>query len=151
MNKSKQVSGYTLVETVVVLMVVCLFLGLPTLLLKNWQANIEVTRFFNEFERNIQLMQQKAIVTQEQTQIFLEPESQQIYFYQETLEEADTLLLRLPQGLSLADKITRKIKFKGSSGHYSGMGRVVFFRENPQQKISYQFQIGSGKYSKKTE
>lgn len=134
-----------------VLFISSLFLLVPTLFLTNWQERLEERRFFSEFERNIQLIQQQAIVRNQSTSLEILESQNKITFSSELRIEDEYLGLRVPDAFMLSERTTKKITFSGGSGHYSGMGRIEFLRKNSSGLIRYQFQIGSGRYTKTSE
>ncbi|MFQ7235416.1 MAG: prepilin-type N-terminal cleavage/methylation domain-containing protein, partial [Enterococcus hulanensis] len=51
--REKTNAGFTLIEILIVLIVVCSFVLLPTITLKSWQHQLEKTFFYYQFEKSI--------------------------------------------------------------------------------------------------
>ncbi|MBO0454795.1 competence type IV pilus minor pilin ComGD [Candidatus Enterococcus murrayae] len=148
--KGNNKAGFTLVEALIVLLLVCSFVLLPTVALKKWQQQLEKTFFYYQFEKSVLHLQQVAITDHRGTRIELHKNQQMIIFYTIHTELA-WKQLKLPQSIQLESKDT--IFFSAGKGNIStdqpGNGnipKVVFSDGGP---ITYQFQMGSGRFERK--
>lgn len=144
-------SGFTLIETLIVLALVCSFVLLPTLAIKEWQQQLEKEFFYYQFEKSTLHIQQVAIADQRNTRIDLHNEAQLIDFFTNHTE-LSWRKLKIPRTVKLQSGYS--IAFKAGTGNISttqpGNGsipHVVFTEDN--QKITYQFQLGSGRFERK--
>ena len=142
MYKRNKFSGFTLIETLIVLALVCAFVLLPTIAIKSWQHQLEKTFFYYQFEKSTLHLQQVAI---------LNSSSQLIDFYTNHTE-LSWRILPVPKSIKLGSRYS--IYFKAGSGNVStdqpGNGnipKVVFTDEG--KVITYQFQMGSGRFERK--
>jgi len=90
----------------------------PTLFLTNWQERLEERRFFSEFERNIQLIQQQAIVRNHSTSLEILESQNKITFSSELRLEDEYLGLRVPDTFTLSERTTKKITVKVGGKKY---------------------------------
>ena len=88
------------------------------------------------------LLQQTAITQQIETTLRFDQEKRVLQY--EILEQESYPDLPLPEELSC--KMPQTIVIKADSGNYSGMESVIFQWE--KIKITYQFQLGSGRFVK---
>lgn len=146
MYKRNKFSGFTLIETLIVLALVCAFVLLPTIAIKNWQHQLEKTFFYYQFEKSTLHLQQVAIADHQRTRISLNSSSQLIDFYTNHTE-LSWRILPVPKSIKLGSRYS--IYFKAGSGNIStdqpGNGnipKVVFTDEG--KVITYQFQMGTG-------
>ncbi|MBU5359686.1 type II secretion system GspH family protein [Enterococcus raffinosus] len=149
--KKKNNAAFTLIETLLVLALVCAFVLLPTITIKNWQHQLEKTFFYYQFEKSTLHLQQVAIADHQKTRIDLYSSSQLIDFYTNHTELPWRKLF-VPKSITLGSKYS--IYFKAGSGNIStdqpGNGnipKVVFTDEG--KVITYQFQMGSGRFERK--
>ena len=142
MYKRNKFSGFTLIETLIVLALVCAFVLLPTIAIKSWQ---------HQLEKSTLHLQQVAIADHQRTRISLNSSSQLIDFYTNHTE-LSWRILPVPKSIKLGSRYS--IYFKAGSGNVStdqpGNGnipKVVFTDEG--KVITYQFQMGSGRFERK--
>lgn len=144
----KKASGFTILEMLVVLSLSSLLILLPVLQVKSWQERLHVTYFFKEFECQIIALQQTAIITGDSVEItVIEGEQEMVYHYHTPQGEQMKDHLLLPEQISVA-KDTR-IKFIGETGNISKLDRFVFTDHLSGSQLTYQYQIGSGRFVKK--
>ena len=62
MNKS---AGFTLMETLASLTIVCFMTMLPTLAIHRWQETLKIEQFLATVEKQLRFAQQQAIVLEE--------------------------------------------------------------------------------------
>ncbi|MGM0173322.1 competence protein ComGD [Enterococcus sp. DIV0788_1] len=152
-QKRNDVEGFTLIELLIVLIVVISFVLLPTLALKSWQEELEKRFFYYQFEKSVLHVQQMAITDHRGTQVDLYQDQQLIIFFTN-----DTKLawrqLEVPESITLVSE--NSILFSAGKGNISttqiGVGsipRVIFTESNAQQRVIYQFQLGSGRFERK--
>lgn len=147
--KKRNEAGFTLIETLIVLALICTFILLPTIALKNWQQQLEKNFFYYQFEKSILHLQQVAIADQQGTRIDLDKSQQYILFYTNhtqlpwrQLEPPDTI--KLESGDSIFFNAT-----KGNiSTNQEGNGNIPKIVFTDQGQVIYQFQIGSGRFEK---
>lgn len=137
----KKQSAFTLLETLLVLLVVSLFVMLPAVTLKNAKESLEVRHFLDHFEKEILLTQQTAITSAYMTKMIQSDSRRQYYFYAD-----ETLRLDLPEDLT-ASKV-EPVYFKGSSGNNSSLQSLNFYWEKENKKITYRFKFARGHYEK---
>ncbi|MDT2596283.1 competence type IV pilus minor pilin ComGD [Enterococcus dongliensis] len=144
-------AGFTLIETLIVWMLVCSFVLLPTIAFKHWQTSLEKVFFYYRFEKSILHLQQVAIADHRGTRIDLYNNSQLIIFFTNhtTLPWKS---LKIPPAIKLES--SHAILFKAGTGNSSttqpGNGsipKIVF--TDAGKRITYQFQLGSGRFEKK--
>lgn len=150
-HKSKNKAGFTLIETLIVLAVVCSFVLLPTLAINKWQQRLEKVFFYYHFEKSSLHIQQVAIADQHSTRIDLYKDSRLIVFFTNHTE-LPWRKLEVPAEIRLQSGDS--ILFKAGTGNISttqpesgSIPQVVFFDDG--KKITYQYQLGSGRFEKK--
>lgn len=148
--REKTNAGFTLIETLIVLIVVCSFVLLPTIALKSWQRQLEKTFFYYQFEKSILHLQQVAITDYRGTRIELHKDQQVIIFY--TIHtELPWKQLNVPQSIQLESKGT--VFFSAGKGNIStdqpGNGNIPKVVFSDEGQVVYQFQMGSGRFEKK--
>lgn len=72
--------GFTLLETLITLLIVSMLFAFPVLSIQQMLEKIEVELFFRELSANITMMQNHAILTGERTQVIILPTQQTIRF-----------------------------------------------------------------------
>lgn len=142
--------GYTLIETLIVLMVICSFVQLPAVMFNNWQQKLERQFFYYQLEKSMLHLQQVAICDQKSSRIDLHPDKQLIAF--KTIdEELPWKNLEVPESVVLHSGYS--IMFKSSTGNVStnqpetGIPKIRF--TDNYGEVVYQFQLGSGRFEKK--
>lgn len=143
-------SGYTLIETLIVMIVICSFVLLPTVMFSSWQQKLECQFFYYQLEKSMLHLQQVAICDQKNTRIDLHPDKQLIVF--KTIEEElPWRNLEVPESVVLHSGYS--IMFKSSTGNVStnqpetGIPKIRF--TDKYGEVTYQFQLGSGRFEKK--
>ena len=138
--------GFTLIETLIVLVLVCSFVLLPTIAIKSWQQELEKKFFYYQFEKSILHLQQVAIVDSRSTRIELYPDKQFIIFFTNHTE-LPWRQLDVPKSVKLVSK--GSVFFGAETGNIttdqSGNGNIPKIIFNAEGQIIYQFQMGSGK------
>ncbi len=143
--------GYTLIESLIVLVVICSFVLLPTILFSSWQQKLERQFFYYQMEKSTIYIQQIAICDQKNTRIDLHPDKKRISF---TIpgETWTWQSLKIPESIVLHSD--HSIMFKKNTGNIntdqpeSGAIPRIRFTDSTGEVI-YQFQLGSGRFEKK--
>lgn len=150
-HRSKKNAGFTLFETLLVLFLVCSFILLPTIALKQWQQQLEKKFFYYQLEKSILHLQQVAIADHRGTRIDLYKSAQLIVFFTNHTE-LPWRELEVPSSLQLGSSYA--VLFKAGTGNIStnqpGNGsipKIVFIDKG--QAVTYQFQMGSGRFERK--
>lgn len=141
-----KIRGFTLLESLTVLLIITLFTLLPVLSFYHWQQRMEVELFFDSFETMIQSAQHLAITRQRVVKMTIGEEE---IGYQ-MMENNTTLqrMIEIPEQLQLTTTSTQ-LDFPGISGNYSGLAKVTFDWPHQNQRVIYQFQLGSGRFERK--
>lgn len=135
-------AGFTLIETLLVLFVITLLIGLPSVLMERSQENILIGQFFGSFERHLLQTQQLAVTGSEDTMIHF-AEADCLVFSSAYGKEA----LTIPTALEAVGP--EKIVFKQRTGNNGKLSKYSFIWKKQGRRIDYQFQMGSGRYVKK--
>lgn len=136
--------GFTLLESLVVLVIVSIFLLVPTLSIGSLQKQTEEALFFARFERYIAATQQAAIARQTQTRMLYYDTYFRFVGYAYNSGQID---LAIPESIQCKER-PKSVVFSAISGNYSDLRLVHFVLPEKQMEIKYQFQMGSGKYTK---
>lgn len=142
--------GFTLFETLVVMMIILSFVFLPTLSLRSWYSQLEKAFFYYRFEKSILHLQQVAIADHRNTRIDLYPDRNLIIFYTNhtTLSWRE---LNIPESIRLVSQ--GSVLFSAGKGNIStnqaGSGNIPKIVFTDEGQVIYQFQIGSGRFEKK--
>lgn len=145
--RKKEARGFTLVESLITLFVVTSFTLLPTLSTIRLQDKIEIEQFFASLEKRILASQQAAITGMLPSDMQITASS--IYFRTLVSTGIDWSLLTIPKELVYTG--TSKLVFSMNSGNNSSLSKMSFYWKEKKETISYQFQMGSGRYIKKIE
>lgn len=145
--RKKEARGFTLVESLITLFVVTSFTLLPTLSTIRLQDKIEIEQFFASLEKRILASQQAAITGMLPSDMQITDSS--IYFRTLVSTGIDWSLLIIPKELVYTG--TSKLVFSMNSGNNSSLSKMSFYWKEKKETISYQFQMGSGRYIKKIE
>ncbi|KAF1299089.1 hypothetical protein BAU15_00130 [Enterococcus sp. JM4C] len=141
----RQLKGFTLIETLIALMVVTSFVFIPTLASAPLQKKIEVEQFFTTLEKRVLASQQAAITGMLPSEVQISAHS--IYFRTMISTGIKWANLEIPKELIYTG--TPKIVFAMNSGNNSSLKKMSFYWQAENKVISYQFQLGSGRYIKK--
>ncbi|MDN6639295.1 MAG: hypothetical protein L0L10_00795 [Tetragenococcus sp.] len=138
----KSYRGFTLLETLLVLLVVTSFIALPSIVVQNTKETLEVVHFLDRFEKNMLATQQAAITSNQRTKMIQRDTTTEYYFYTDTIEKLD-----MPKDLR-ASRI-KTLYFKPGSGNNSSLKKLHFYWDKNNQKITYSFLFARGHYEKK--
>lgn len=144
--------GFTLVESLITLLITSLLIFLPILSIDQMIHSIEVDMFFRELSSNITLMQNHAILAGENTAIEFVPRANLIRF--KAYDGGYDSNHPLNRELVLDDSICKfygneyqTIYFKGNTGNISvafDRWRIKF--ETDKALYELVFKIGSGRF-----
>ncbi|HPJ01012.1 MAG TPA: competence type IV pilus minor pilin ComGD [Enterococcus sp.] len=137
-------TAFTLIESLVVLMIVSIIVFLPTLMIRETTKTIETLYFFDRLEKSILTSQQVAIISNKSADI-LQPDLKQLAFQLTTGDWLETLTV--PDTL-VASKLSKKISFAGGTGNVGEQRQIQFIWQDKKQKVSYVFLFGKGHYNK---
>lgn len=142
-------SGYTLVESLLLILLLTTILSFPVLAFSAWKKELTVYQFFSQFEKRIYTTQKIAIVNQIQTGFYWNNDENQIIFRMSQPDEASWKVLDIPDEITL--KRHASITFAAGTGNESSLKAYQFYWEEKGQTITYQFQMESGRYTKRIE
>ena len=140
---SEAFSGFTLVETLLVLLVTIFLLGLPAVLSEQALNEVTAACFFARFEKYLLYTQQVAATGTTDTTIDFSEEDQTLTFH--AGEESKTLKI-LPL---LVAQGPATLVFKMGTGNNGKLASYRFEWSAKGQCITFQMQMGSGRYVKK--
>lgn len=145
MNKHKY-AGFTLIEMLLTLFLVITFLMLPSIRLGKWLEQLRVNYFFDTFEKKLLYTQQMAIVLNQDTTVFLKEDDTIQYTVSNRHNDEQNLII--PKELTAS--ATMKVVFKKQTGNNGYLAKFSFIWKEKKQQINYQFEMGSGRFTKKT-
>lgn len=150
MNKERE-AGFTLIETLITLLIVSLLMLMPVLSIDKMTESIQIDLFFRELTSNITLMQNHAILTGEQMVIEFIPKSNVIRFKSDAvLNENDHPLYRemhLQEGLyEFSSDWYGQVVFYGNTGNISSRGGWTTYFETSKGLYKLVFWLGSGRF-----
>lgn len=140
--------AFTLIESLLVLLIVSIFFAVPTLVVGKSVETIEIARFLDRFEKSLLVTQQEAILTKEPTKIH------QLYYDEAAVDfqfaNGKKILPRLtvPEKLTMTRTTKLEIIFKAETGTNSSLQIIAFEWPEKKQKIRYKFLFGKGHYDK---
>lgn len=142
-------SGYTLFESLLLILLLTTILSFPVLAFSAWKNELAVYQFFSQFEKRIYSTQKIAIVNQIQTGFYWNSEENQIIFHVPNPDKINWEVLDIPDEFTL--KRHASITFAARTGNESSLKAYQFYWEEKERTITYQFQIESGRYTKRIE
>lgn len=142
-------AGYTLLETLITLGLICLLLLLPVISLDRLYRQYQVHFFFTQFEKNMAFTQQAAIVSGRTATVHYH-ERQCDFMYQWYQDVTKTTEVKLPQTIETSMKEV-SVNFKAGKGNVDKLPKFTFIDKENKKKYTYQINMGSGKYEKKVE
>lgn len=140
--------GYTLIETMFVLVITLGSFIFPVFSVASWQKRMAIDHFFTQLEHRIYVTQKTAIVNQCITTISYDHKQNQVIFsVPKTM--IDWTILKVPKEIEV--KRMEKISFAAQTGNESSLKAYEFYWNAKKKTIIYQFQMGSGHYIKKVK
>ena len=140
-NGTRGFSGFTLMESLLVLLVSSLFLFFPVVAIEYYQRSAEVFGFCARLEKGLYTLQQSAIIDNTQTRAIYQAEPTPTVSFYGAATEPVTKIDVPPQ---LAMQAFPDILFSSQSGNNSSLRRIIFYWQEKKQTISYKFLFGSG-------
>ena len=151
MNELKIEEGFTLIETLIVLLVSSILLLVPTLSMGQLMQEMEVNFFFRELTTNLTLMQNQSIMGGHRTKVS---------FY--GTKQKDHILFEVNSGhplnremvldrpyYRLAENKPVEFRFKAGTGNITSSNTVKFSSTQGQYKLTYL--LGSGRFDIKKD
>lgn len=141
--------GFTLIESLLVLLTITIFLAVPIISLKKWQEQTKVEMFLNQLERCIQQTHQSAILEQHSTKISQDSDLNffKFEYYHHGIQYREHLYVEEP--LNLRTEAT--IEFLQGSGNLKEIKGIKLEDNLNKRNIIYTFQLGSGKVIRREE
>ena len=126
MNKS---AGFTLMETLASLTIVCFMTMLPTLAIHRWQETLKIEQFLATVEKQLRFAQQQAIVLEETQEVWFFEEQQSFSFPDKLNQSARRTSLAVPEKMTVNGRLVK----------------YIFTWTEKKQQLILQFQMGSGR------
>lgn len=137
--------GFTLIESLLVLLVVTIFIGVPLLQINQWEERLVYQGFIEEFEQRLIQTQQSAIVFRKQTRVQTEKKSETIEF---AFYRGDGTFviekLKIPKGVTIQRSVF--LRFMGMTGNVEQHHTFRFQTPYHSKYLEYVYQIGSGRF-----
>lgn len=147
----KNESGFTLIETLLVLLVTSLLILLPTLSIDKMVESLEIDLFFREMTSNITLMQNHAILAGKKTSVEFYPiENNELIRFKVANNHPlnRTLYLYSPYYWFNGSE-PRTFDFKSDTGNISASNTIRFNTTQGMYKLTYL--MGSGRFDIKKD
>lgn len=145
-------AGFTLIETLITVLVISLLMLMPVLSIKNITESIQVDLFFRELTSNITIMQNHAILTGEKMKIEFVPRDNLIRFNGKAdSSDASTHPLyremHLQEGLyEFVGESYGQVFFYGHSGNISSRNGWTKLIQTSKGRYNLVFWLGSGRF-----
>lgn len=145
--------GFTLLETLLVLMVVSMLLSFPVIKINDALQTIQIDLFFRELSAKMTQYQTHAMLSGQDVEIRFIPGTQEIYFNKreegtETLLEEEIWKLNSPY-YELTKGAAKRITFKEYTGNITNAGYVPFKTVEGRYRLYHQ--MGSGRFDIREE
>lgn len=149
--KDQNEAGFTLIETLLTLLVVSLLMLLPVLSIEKISKNIQIDLFLRELTSNITLMQNHAILTGEQMVIEFIPRDNLIRFKKDSGNSGTTHALyremHLQEGLyEFSGDGYGQVAFCGYTGNISARQGWTTHIQTSKGIYKLVFWLGSGRF-----
>ena len=147
----KNQEGFTLIETLIVLLISSILLLIPTLSMGRLIGELEANLFFRELTSNFTLMQNQAIMGGRSTKVtFYGMEGvDRINFEVTTNHPLNREMILESPYYRLGDKGTKSFRFKEGTGNITKSGSIHMFANNGYYKLTYL--LGSGRFDIKED
>src|SRR5699024_9520699 len=147
-NLKVEENGFTLLETLLVLIITSSLLLFPVLSIKNVTETIQIDLFFRELTSKITNMQAHAILHDKTTDIQFYPENNTIYFRVMDAEKQDEYLkktwkLNNPY-YRLSGTSIKEFSFKKGTGNITKSDRIYIHTTQGEYELVYL--MGSGRF-----
>ena len=151
MIRVKQEKGFTLVETLITLLITSLLILLPSLSISKMTRSIEIDLFFRELSSHITMMQNHAILSNETTKVEFSPKMNIIRFKVNNgyglVHPLDGEISLDGRGCKFYGEEFQAVEFKKNTGNISvlaGYWRIKF--ETNKGLYELVFKLGSGRF-----
>lgn len=141
---SNEEGFFTLIEGIIVLIIVAIIIGLPSVKLSKLNTQIDSDIFINQLASEITLLQQNAILNGEMTVLEVEPSQNQ--FRLSVMQNKHSSLnktMKVPKDMKLYGGYKR-FSFRPYSGNITQVDRIRL--SNASKTYEIVFQIGSGRF-----
>ncbi|WP_291290817.1 competence type IV pilus minor pilin ComGD [Enterococcus sp.] len=139
--------GFTMLESLIVLLVIAIFIFLPLLVIDHYQTQFEVLGFCARLEKGLAVAQQTAIIDARETKVaYSDTPVPTVYFHSTITGEIKMEPLEVPPQLVV--RAFPVLTFTSQSGNYTQMASLRFEWIDQQKMITYKFLFGSGRYDK---
>lgn len=144
----KQEAGFTLVETVLMLLVISLITVIPVLSVDKMIESAEIELFFQELSSNITLMQNHAILNNEATKVhFIQQNDREFIDFQVVQKTNHPLNKRMlvdSPYYHFRGKGSKDFYFSKGTGNISGSSSFSFWTTKGDYRFTYW--LGSGRF-----
>ena len=148
LRNNQELSGFTLIESLLVLLIVLLLASYPLMSWNKWQEQLEITNFFQLFEKHLVYAQQTAIEFRQDSRVYAKRSERVIYFNFATATKLKEVApLKIPAKLQVVAHAD--VTFLPASGNASKMEVFRFLQAGQEKEITYQYYLGSGRFVKK--
>ncbi|MGX6978831.1 competence type IV pilus minor pilin ComGD [Vagococcus elongatus] len=144
----KRYGGFTLIESLLVLLVVSVMLGLPYLSFHRWGERMNAIYFFSEFEAYYHRTQLSAMTSSMPCTIYVK-KKEVIFIYRDLAARQQLVSLDLPAEVTTSADFS--IQINGTSGNTKDMKSFNFFNTASKETVTYKIQLGSGKLDKEIQ
>lgn len=139
--------GFTLIETLLVLLVTLIFISLPIFYFNSWQSYCEKALFYSQFEHFYQRAQQGAIIERRQSDINCDKREGRICFSYYQHGQKQSKILKLPKTITMLNE--PKLHLVGGTGGNAGqLNNFCFREERTKVEVTYSCQMGNAKIIK---
>ncbi len=144
-NGTRGFSGFTLMESLLVLLVSSLFLFFPVVAIEYYQRSAGSFRLCARLEKDsIPCSNRPSSITHKLEQSIKQSQHQLFHFT--ALQLSPVTKIDVPPQLAM--QAFPDILFSSQSGNNSSLRRIIFYWQEKKQTISYKFLFGSGRYEK---
>lgn len=144
MNKKPQ--SFTLIEQLLVLLITASIIFLGAVQFQSVKATFVENHFIQAFEARYLYTQKMALLTGEDTSIYVLEKDKQILFYTQSRKS----YLAIPVSIN-TEKYPLIFVFKGYSGRGGYLTSYIFNLSANKTKLTYTLQMGNMRYVKKEE
>lgn len=143
-EKLKEQSGFTLIESLIVLNLVWLFLLIPVIPFNSMKSQMETSLFFEEVRSSITLMQNHAVLNNQRTEVEIRPQAGELVF--RVIGDQNHLLnhtISLPEEIEILGG-SKLYRFLSGSGNQGNLNKTRFEVNDDIYELS--FKLGSGRF-----
>lgn len=149
-TKESRHRGFTLIESLCVIVIVTIALGIPLYSTKRWQEQQAAQRTLLSFERLFAQTHQSSLLEEMYSSVFVDRKNQQITFNRPYHQQRDIEVLRIESPLSVTSSV-EELRFTGKGSRPSSLAVYTFYNQQTNEKTIYKVQLGSGKVNKYVE